>query len=170
MATSRTLSGKQKDLLRTAFEKIKQKGGSIIISTDRDEAGEEISHELIKIAPKTAQISRHVPDYPKDWNEALKAKIERERQQQNQKRRDKKRFIAVNFSHIRDLVITNQKILIFQWFETLTPWHANGRCTLHANVMNKNTYLSKFKTNCFLGMSNLSLFRIIFVMLLSTQL
>lgn len=86
-ATSGTLSEKQKDLLRTAFEKIEQKGGSIIIATDRDEAGEEISQELIKIAPKTAQIERHVPKYQKDWNEALQAKIERERQQQNQKRR-----------------------------------------------------------------------------------
>ncbi len=87
-ATSGTLSEKQKDLLRTAFEKIDQKGGSIIIATDKDVGGEEISQELTKIAPKTAQISRHVPKYQKDWNEALKAKIERERQQlQNQKRR-----------------------------------------------------------------------------------
>ncbi len=87
-STSGTLSEKQKDLLRTAFEKIDQKGGSIIIATDKDVGGEEISQELTKIAPKTAQISRHVPKYQKDWNEALKAKIERERQQlQNQKRR-----------------------------------------------------------------------------------
>jgi DNA primase len=85
-ATSGTLSEKQKDLLRTAFEKLHQKEGEIIIATDRDGAGEEISQELIKIAPKMAQISRHVPKQ-KDWNEALKAKIERERQQQNQKRR-----------------------------------------------------------------------------------
>ena len=86
-ATSGTLSEKQKDLLRTAFENINQKGGEIIIATDRDEPGEEISNQLALIAPKTAQISRHVPKLQKDWNGALNAQIERERQQQNQKRR-----------------------------------------------------------------------------------
>ncbi len=86
-STSGTLSEKQKDLLRTAFEKIHQKGGSIIIATDKDVGGEEISQDLTKIAPKTAQISRHVPKYQKDWNEVLQAQIERQRQQQNQKRR-----------------------------------------------------------------------------------
>ncbi len=86
-ATSGTLSEKQKDLLRTAFEKLDQKGGEIIIATDRDVGGKEIAQEVTKIAPKTAQISRHVPKYQKDWNEVLQAQIERERQQQNQKSR-----------------------------------------------------------------------------------
>ena len=86
-ATSGTLSEKQKDLLRTAFENINQKGGEIIIATDRDEPGKKISQELIKIAPKAAQISRHVPNYQKDWNEALQAQIRLEREQENQKRR-----------------------------------------------------------------------------------
>lgn len=87
-ATSGTLSEKQKDLLRTAFENINQKGGEIIIATDRDIGGEKISQELTEIAPKTAQISRHVPNLQKDWNSALNAQIERSRQQlQNQRSR-----------------------------------------------------------------------------------
>ncbi len=86
-ATSGTLSEKQKDLLRTAFENIDQKKGEIIIATDRDVAGKEIAQELNKIAPKTAQIFRHVPKYQKDWNEVLQAQIERERQQENQRSR-----------------------------------------------------------------------------------
>lgn len=87
-ATSGTLSEKQKDLLRTAFEKLDQKGGEIIIATDRDVGGKEIAQELTEIAPKRAQILRHVPKYQKDWNEVLQAQIERERQQlQNQQRR-----------------------------------------------------------------------------------
>nr|WP_083892422.1 toprim domain-containing protein [Pleurocapsa sp. PCC 7319] len=57
------------------------------MATDRDRAGEKISQELHRIAPKTAQISRHVPKHQKDWNEALQAQIERERQQENQRSR-----------------------------------------------------------------------------------
>ncbi len=86
-ATSGTLSEKQKDLLKTAFENINEKGAEIIIATDRDIGGEEISQELTKIAPNSAQISRHVPKYQKDWNEALQAQIRLEIEQQNQKHR-----------------------------------------------------------------------------------
>ena len=87
-ATSGTLSQKQRSLLQSAFEKISQKGGEIIIATDRDEPGNKLSQELAKIAPKTAQVSRHVPKYQKDWNGALNAEIERSRQQlQNQRSR-----------------------------------------------------------------------------------
>ncbi len=86
-ATSGTLSEKQKDLLRTAFENIEQKKGEIIIATDNDIGGKEIAQELKEIAPKTAQIFRHVPKYQKDWNEALQAQIQLERQQENQRSR-----------------------------------------------------------------------------------
>ena len=84
-ATSGTLSEKQKDLLRNAFENINQKGGEIIIATDKDIGGDEISQELVKIAPNSAQISRHVPRHQKDWNEALQAQIRLEKEQENQK-------------------------------------------------------------------------------------
>ena len=86
-ATSGTLSEKQKDLLRTAFENINEKKGEIIIATDKDIGGEEIAQELAEIAPKTAQIFRHVPKYQKDWNEVLQAQIQRERQQEKQRSR-----------------------------------------------------------------------------------
>ena len=62
------------------FEKIYEQGGEIIIAIDGDVAQEKISHQPISIAPKTAQISLHVPKYQKDWNETLQAQIERERQ------------------------------------------------------------------------------------------
>ncbi len=86
-ATSGTLSEKQKDLLRTAFENIDQKKGEIIIATDRDVGGKELAVELKEIAPKTAQVFLHVPKYQKDWNEALQAQIQQERQQEKQRSR-----------------------------------------------------------------------------------
>lgn len=90
-ATSGTLSQKQKNLLQSAFEKISQKGGEIIIATDRDEPGKKLSQELAEIAPETAQISRHVPKYQKDWNEALNAQIEREIKLQQKQQRERGR-------------------------------------------------------------------------------
>lgn len=86
-ATSGTLSEKQKDLLRTAFENINEKKGEIIIATDRDVGGKKIAQELKEIAPNSAQIFRHVPKYQKDWNEVLQAQIQRERQQEKQRSR-----------------------------------------------------------------------------------
>lgn len=94
-ATSGTLSNKQKNLLQSAFEKISHKGGEIIIATDRDEPGNKLSQELAKIAPKTAQISRHVPKYQKDWNEALNAQIEREIKLQQQKQRENDKGLSL---------------------------------------------------------------------------
>ena len=86
-ATSGTLSEKQKDLLRTAFENINEKKGEIIVATDNDIGGNEIAQELKEIAPKTAKAFRHVPEYQKDWNELLQAQLKQERQQQNQRSR-----------------------------------------------------------------------------------
>lgn len=78
-ATSGTLSQKQKDLLRSAFEKLQAKGGEILVATDNDAAGEKIAQELASIAPKTSRINRSVPRPQKDWNEALVAQIRGER-------------------------------------------------------------------------------------------
>lgn len=93
-ATGGTISELQKDLLRTAFEKIHAQGGKIIIATDRDEAGNKLAHLLAKIAPESSQISRSVPEHQKDWNEALMAQIAWERQQQNQQKRDRGRGLS----------------------------------------------------------------------------
>ena len=93
-ATSGTLSEKQKNLLQSAFQKIHERGGEIIIATDGDEAGNKLSSQLIKIAPKTAQISRHVPNYQKDWNEVLKAEIRREAQLRQQQQRERGRGLS----------------------------------------------------------------------------
>ena len=86
LATSGTLSNKQKTLIQSAFEKIHSAGGEIIIATDGDAAGKKIAQELNEIAPKTAQISLHVPKYQKDWNDALKAQIRQEAISQQQQR------------------------------------------------------------------------------------
>ena len=94
-ATSGTLSNKQKNLLQSAFEKIHERGGEIIIATDRDEPGKKLSQELTKIAPKNAQISRHVPKYQKDWNEVLKAEIRREAQLRQQQQRERGRGLSL---------------------------------------------------------------------------
>ena len=87
-ATGGTLSEKQKDLLRGAFEKIHAKGGEISIATDRDEAGQEIARQLKEIAPQTARMSWVVPEHHKDWNEALQAQREWERQQHRSRDED----------------------------------------------------------------------------------
>jgi hypothetical protein len=94
-ATGGTISELQKDLLKTAFEKLHAKGGEIIIATDRDEAGNKLALELVKIAPEGSQISRSVPEHQKDWNEALQAQIERDLQQQNQPKRDRGRGLSL---------------------------------------------------------------------------
>jgi 5S rRNA maturation endonuclease (ribonuclease M5) len=74
-ATGGTLSENQKDLIKGAFTKIHNQGGQIVIATDHDEAGEKLAQELAKFAPESSQISRHVPEHQKDWNEALIAQI-----------------------------------------------------------------------------------------------
>jgi 5S rRNA maturation endonuclease (ribonuclease M5) len=94
-ATGGTISELQKDLLRTAFEKLHAKGGQIIIATDRDEAGNKLALELAKIAPESSQIRRDVLEHHKDWNEALQAQIERDLQQQNQPKRDRGRGLSL---------------------------------------------------------------------------
>ena len=87
-ATGGTLSDKQKTLLKGVFEKFHNKGGQIMIATDNDEAGQAMEQELRNLAPSTAQINRIVPRQHKDWNEALMAEIQRQREQQeSQKRR-----------------------------------------------------------------------------------
>ena len=53
------------------MKKIHKQGGQIVIATDSDEAGQKLALELAKFAPEGSQISHHVPDYQKDWNEAL---------------------------------------------------------------------------------------------------
>ncbi|WP_374191992.1 DUF3991 and toprim domain-containing protein [Chroococcus sp. FPU101] len=87
-ATGGTLSENQKDLIRGAFEKIHKQGGQIVIATDRDEAGEKLALELAKEAPSGSQISREVPDYQKDWNEALIVAI-REQQKKSERSRSR---------------------------------------------------------------------------------
>jgi hypothetical protein len=86
-ATGGTISEKQKDLLSKGFEKIHEKGGQIILAMDADEAGNKLALELTQIAPRTAQILRHVPNYQKDWNEALNNHLEGETQQNQNRRR-----------------------------------------------------------------------------------
>jgi 5S rRNA maturation endonuclease (ribonuclease M5) len=84
------LSEAQKDLLRGAFAKIHTQGGKIIIATDRDEAGSKLAHLLALFAPEGTQISRHIPEAQKDWNEALIAQIRE--QQKNIERSQNKGF------------------------------------------------------------------------------
>jgi hypothetical protein len=86
-ATGGTLSDKQKTLLKGVFEKFYNKGGHIMIATDKDEAGKQIEQELRNIAPSNAQINRIVPRHHKDWNEALMAEIRRQRQQEQKRSR-----------------------------------------------------------------------------------
>jgi hypothetical protein len=94
-ATGGTISELQKDLLKTAFEKLHAKGGQIVIATDRDEAGNKLTLELAKIAPEGSQIYRDVLEHHKDWNEALQAQIAREIQQQNQPKRSRGRGLSL---------------------------------------------------------------------------
>jgi len=85
VSTSGSLSESQKKLLQSAFEKIIQKGGEIIIATDNDEAGSKIARQLIEIAPKKAEVFTHIPKQEKDWNNALQVEIQQEKILQQQK-------------------------------------------------------------------------------------
>jgi 5S rRNA maturation endonuclease (ribonuclease M5) len=80
-ATGGSLSEKQKDLLRTAMERLHSKGGEIIVAMDRDEAGERMAQELKRVASEVT-LYRHIPQEQKDWNEALQAHIVWEREHQ----------------------------------------------------------------------------------------
>ena len=86
-ATGGTLSDKQKTLLKGVFDKFHNKGGHIMIATDKDEAGKQIEQELRNISPETSQINRIVPRHHKDWNEALMAEIRRQRKQEQKRSR-----------------------------------------------------------------------------------
>ena len=88
MATGGTLSQKQKNLLRGAFEKIHRQGGEIIIATDNDEAGLKMASQLNTLAPKTAQVRSLHPKPYKDWNEALQAYFQGVRQELDSERRE----------------------------------------------------------------------------------
>ncbi len=86
-ATGGTLSEKQKTLLKGVFDKFHNKGGHIMIATDKDEAGKQIEQELRNIAPLTAQINRIVPRHHKDWNETLMAELQRQRELEQKRSR-----------------------------------------------------------------------------------
>ncbi|MDJ0730656.1 MAG: toprim domain-containing protein [Crocosphaera sp.] len=90
-ATGGTLSDKQKTLLKGVFEKFHNKGGHIMIATDKDEAGQELEKELRNIAPETAQINRIEPRHHKDWNDALMAEQRLQREQQERQKRSRSR-------------------------------------------------------------------------------
>ena len=63
------MSQHQKELIRRYFNKTTAKG--ITLSTDRDQAGEELAKELSNLAPKELNLNRAVPKQGKDWNDAL---------------------------------------------------------------------------------------------------
>jgi hypothetical protein len=48
-----------------------------------------MAQELKNIAPETAQVGRVVPNYHKDWNDALMAQMIWEREQEQKRSRGK---------------------------------------------------------------------------------
>ena len=90
-ATGGTLSEKQKNFIKRAFKNFQDRGGEIIVATDKDKGGQEIAQELKNIAPKNAQFSRVVPRHHKDWNETLMAEQRRQREREQQERQKRSR-------------------------------------------------------------------------------
>jgi len=71
ISTGGTTSKYQLDLIKTAMAEMTKIGGSIVIATDNDNAGNKLAHTLSQEAPSVGNISRDVPSKGKDWNELL---------------------------------------------------------------------------------------------------
>ena len=88
ISTGGTISTKQLELIKTAMADMAKIGGSIVIATDNDEAGNKLAKTLAKKAPSQSNITRDVPSKGKDWNELLQHNKQQEitRNRQNRSR------------------------------------------------------------------------------------
>ena len=88
ISTGGTISSSQLELIKTAMADMAKIGGSIVIATDNDEAGNKLAKTLAKKAPSKSKITRDVPKQGKDWNELLQHSWQRKitRQRQNRSR------------------------------------------------------------------------------------
>lgn len=76
ISTGGALSTAQPALLQSAAEKMPS-GSVVFLATDRDEAGEALAAAIAALMPPTLEVRRMAPPAPfKDWNDALKAKLE----------------------------------------------------------------------------------------------
>jgi Toprim-like/Protein of unknown function (DUF3991) len=64
------LSDRQKDLFKRLFQKVVDRGASVVLATDSDKQGDLYADELLSLAPKGLNIQRERPTC-KDWNEDL---------------------------------------------------------------------------------------------------
>jgi hypothetical protein len=67
-----SMSDKQRDLLAGALAKAHQRGATVVLATDSDEAGHKLAGEARALAPAGANIERLEPRHGKDWNDEVK--------------------------------------------------------------------------------------------------
>jgi hypothetical protein len=65
-----SLSGIQKDLLKSLIEKAMDRGTWVKVGTDNDEAGNKYFSDICDLAPESTYIKRERPNH-KDWNDDL---------------------------------------------------------------------------------------------------
>ena len=66
-----SLSGVQKDILKSLIEKAIDRGAWVKVGTDNDEAGNKYFSEICDLAPEDHYIKREKPNH-KDWNDDLR--------------------------------------------------------------------------------------------------
>ena len=86
ISTGGTTSKYQLDLIKTAMAEMTKIGGSIVIATDNDMAGNKLAQTLAREAPSQSKISRNVPKRGKDWNELLQHIRQQEKTRSRQDR------------------------------------------------------------------------------------
>jgi 5S rRNA maturation endonuclease (ribonuclease M5) len=80
ISTGGTMSGYQCELMEGELKKATNRAASIIIATDRDEAGQKLASRLYDLVPYEGRVQRQEPSIGKDWNEQVQQRSrERER-------------------------------------------------------------------------------------------
>ena len=74
------MSPHQRELVAYAMARVHERGASIVLATDRDEAGEKHAQALRELAPAAATLYREAPQQAGDWNEQLQL-VQQQRQE-----------------------------------------------------------------------------------------
>ena len=75
------MSDHQRELVAYAMARVHERGATIVLATDRDEAGEAHAQALRDLAPAAANLYREAPQQAGDWNELLQLVQQQQRQE-----------------------------------------------------------------------------------------
>lgn len=76
------MSPHQRELVAYAMARVHERGATIVLATDRDEAGEAHAQALRDLAPAAANLYREAPQQAGDWNELLQLVQQQQHQEQ----------------------------------------------------------------------------------------